>query len=132
MRPAPTRRVPGLSGVVAISAAAFHSLAPSMATARSGRGDGIYLGQLGDDSTVDRHSPVTVPNLRGVMSIASGGLHGVASIDNGHVFAGGHNGLGQLGDRTTQDRQRTNAGPFRPSVAHHPARLPASVFDLHA
>ena len=105
MRPAPTRRVPGLSGVVAISAAAFHSLAPSMATARSGRGDGIYLGQLGDDSTVDRHSPVTVPNLRGVMSITGGGLHSVASIDNGHVFAGGHNSWVTGRPRTATDRR---------------------------
>jgi alpha-tubulin suppressor-like RCC1 family protein len=64
-----------------------------------------YSGQLGDDSTIDRHTPVPVSGLSsGVTAIAAGGSHTVALKSDGSVWAWGYNYYGQLGDNTTIDR----------------------------
>lgn len=96
-------RVPGLTGVVAVSAGTYHTLAL--------RGDGTVwawgwnvVGQLGDGTTIDRWRPVQVPGLSGVVGIAAGGLHSLAVRGDGTVWAWGYNGSGQLGDGTTVTR----------------------------
>ncbi|MEA2828019.1 MAG: hypothetical protein QOG43_2458 [Actinomycetota bacterium] len=97
----------GLSGVTAISAGVFHSLAL--------RGDGTVwawgwnaYGQLGDGSLVDRSLPVQVAGLAGVVAIAAGGLHNLALKGDGTVWAWGENGVGQLG----------TAGPALSTLPH--------------
>lgn len=61
-------------------------------------------GQLGDNTTEYRESPVQVSGLIGsVTAIAAGGYHTCAATENG-VFCWGDNHYGQLGDGTTQDR----------------------------
>jgi alpha-tubulin suppressor-like RCC1 family protein len=98
----PPVQIPGPTGVKAIAAGAYHSLAV--------KDDGTVwawgwnaIGQLGDGTTVDRHQPVPVPGLTGVESISGGALHTVARLHDGTVRAWGWNGLGQLGTGGTAD-----------------------------
>jgi alpha-tubulin suppressor-like RCC1 family protein/outer membrane protein assembly factor BamB len=69
------------------------------------------VGQVGDGTTVERHSPTDVAGLSGVIATAAGGYHNLALKDDGTVWAWGWNGAGQLGDGTTVDR-------------HAPVRVP--------
>ena len=66
------------------------------------------IGQLGDGTTIERHTPVQVgmPHLSDVIAIAahSGGGHNLALRSCGIVQAWGWNINGQLGDGTTTDR----------------------------
>jgi alpha-tubulin suppressor-like RCC1 family protein len=61
-------------------------------------------GQLGDNTTIDRLTPVQVNGLAGVIKIACGGSHSLALKNDGTVWAWGSNGSGQLGDNTIVDR----------------------------
>ncbi len=101
-RHVPTR-IAGLTGIVAVSASPYHSLAL--------KGDGTVwawgwniLGQLGDGTTLDRSAPVQVAGLTGVVAIAAGGLHSLALRGDGTVWGWGYNGYGQLGDGTLTTR----------------------------
>ncbi|MCY1045258.1 MopE-related protein [Corallococcus sp. bb12-1] len=49
--------------------------------------------------------PTQVPNLSAVTAIAAGGAHVLALKQDGTVWAWGRNGSGQLGDGTTQERE---------------------------
>jgi alpha-tubulin suppressor-like RCC1 family protein len=67
-------------------------------------------GQLGDNTTIERHAPVQVVGpggigfLTDVKAIANGWLHTVVLKNDGTVWAWGHNGYGQIGDNTTTQR----------------------------
>ncbi|MFO1481807.1 MAG: choice-of-anchor D domain-containing protein [Verrucomicrobiaceae bacterium] len=67
-------------------------------------------GQLGDNSTTQRHVPVLV-DMTGVLSgktvvaIAAGNDFSMALCSDGKVAAWGLNDVGQLGDNTTTNRQ---------------------------
>jgi alpha-tubulin suppressor-like RCC1 family protein len=96
-------QVVGLSGVKAISAGFFHTLAL--------RGDGTvwawgwnYFGQLGDGTTIDRAAPVQVQGLTDIVAVAGGAYHSLALGSDGTVWAWGWNVVGELGDGTTTDR----------------------------
>ena len=60
-------------------------------------------GQLGDGTTTDRSSPVTISGLGAVSKISGGTFHGLALRTNGTVAAWGYNVYGQLGNGTTTD-----------------------------
>jgi alpha-tubulin suppressor-like RCC1 family protein len=66
-------------------------------------------GQLGDNSTIQRNTPVNVNGLTaGVSAIATGGhFHTCALVGAGGVKCWGANSSGQLGDGTTTTRQLT-------------------------
>ena len=93
-----------LTGVTAIAAGGFHSLAI--------RNDGTVWawgnnnwGQLGDGTTVRRPNPVQVmingtTPLDGVTAISAGGYHTLALTD-GKVWGWGYNANGQLGNGST-------------------------------
>jgi alpha-tubulin suppressor-like RCC1 family protein len=61
-------------------------------------------GELGDGTHTSRTSPVSVTGLGGpAISIAAGGFHGLAAMNDGTVRAWGHNVFGNLGNGTTTD-----------------------------
>ncbi len=59
-------------------------------------------GELGDGTTTERHSPVRVPGLSGVVAISTSIDHSMALLANGSVVAWGADSFGQLGVRPTQ------------------------------
>lgn len=94
--------------VVAISAGQFSSLALTESGA-------IYAwgyngqGQLGDDSVIDRLTPVLVSALPSVLggtttAVSMGGRFALAVTENGEVFGWGQDNQGQLGDGAPADR----------------------------
>jgi alpha-tubulin suppressor-like RCC1 family protein len=94
--------VPGLSGVTAISAGTYHSLALISGDVYSW-GYNAY-GQLGNGSNTDSHSPIQVTSLSGVQAIEGGGYFSMASqFMPTSVQAWGADSLGQLGFGSTTD-----------------------------
>lgn len=89
----------GLSGVVAASGGAAHTLALKSDGTVWAWGNNQY-GQLGDGTTTSRSTPAKVNGLNAVVAIAAGSFHSVALKDDGTVWAWGWNGSGQLGDGT--------------------------------
>ncbi|MCV6636306.1 choice-of-anchor D domain-containing protein [Candidatus Albibeggiatoa sp. nov. NOAA] len=62
-------------------------------------------GQIGDNSTIERHTPVDVSGLSsGVSSVAFGEHHGCALLDTRGAKCWGYNGYGQVGDGSTTNR----------------------------
>ena len=94
--------VSGLSGVTAISADGYASLALlSNGTVMAwGEND---CGQLGDGTSTTSDVPVAVSGPGGVIAISAGREYGLALLSNGTVIAWGDNAYGQLGDGTSTD-----------------------------
>ena len=96
-----------LTGVVAISAGTWHTIAL--------KSDGTvwvwglgYYGSLGQGNTASQNKAIQVPGLTGVTQIAAGGWSSFALQTNGspagNVWAWGLNDQGQLLDGTTATR----------------------------
>lgn len=79
-------------------------------------GDNFY-GQVGDGTTDDRHSPVTVIES-GVKQVDVGYSHTCARLANGKAKCWGYNTFGELGDGTTTQRLRPRLVERLPSVAN--------------
>ena len=63
-----------------------------------------YVGQLGDNTTTERVTPITVTGLSSpVQAIATGTDHTCAVTTGGDVYCWGYNTYGQLGNGTTTD-----------------------------
>ena len=58
-------------------------------------------GQLGDGTTINRSSPVSIISLSGINAVAAGGTHSIFLKNDGNVWIVGFNNIGQLGDGTT-------------------------------
>lgn len=95
--------VPGLTGVVSVAAGDRHSLALRSDGTVWAWGDNGQR-QLGVPSNTSptSTSPVQVPGLTGVMSIAAGAEHSMAVRSDGTVWSWGANGSGQLGTTPTE------------------------------
>lgn len=95
--------VSGIAGVVALGNGSwFHTVVV--------RGDGSAwawgwngYGQLGDGTTVERHTPVRVAGVTGLVEVAGGALHTVGVDAAGMVRGWGGNNAGQLGTGTLTD-----------------------------
>ncbi|HWS15978.1 MAG TPA: hypothetical protein VN450_07285 [Candidatus Methylomirabilis sp.] len=98
-----------LTGVASVAASYLHTVAlKSDGTVRAWGYN--RNGELGDNTTTDRSTPVQVVGpggtgyLTGIVAIAAGDLHTVALKSDGTVWTWGGNSIGQLGDNTTTDR----------------------------
>jgi alpha-tubulin suppressor-like RCC1 family protein len=93
-----------LTGVRAIAAGAYHSLAALSDGSVVSWGDNSG-GQLGDGSSAwTRRTPVPVA-LTDVATVKAGGSFSLALRTDGSVLSWGFNGNGQLGDGTTTGRR---------------------------
>jgi len=63
-------------------------------------------GQLGDGTNNDSKTPVGVPGLTGVVSVAAGYGHSLALMSDGTVRTWGWNLYGQLGNGTNTDKNK--------------------------
>src|SRR5205085_4334406 len=86
----------GLTGVTAIGAGAYHSLAVVAGGAVATWGWNAW-GQLGDGTTISRSTPVGIPGLTGVVAVAGGTGHSLALGSDGLVRSWGLGASGQLG-----------------------------------
>ena len=100
------------SSVIAIAAGAGHSLA--LKSDDSGVAWGTNSsGQLGDGTKSGRSVPVAVSGFgsgSGVAALSGAFSHSLALKSDGSVLASGGNGVGQLGDGTTTERNHAGAG----------------------
>ncbi len=98
-----------LSDITAISAGDGHSLALKSDGTVWAWGDNYY-GQLGDNTTTQRNTPIQVLGAGGsgyltnVSAISAGAFFSLALKKDGTVWAWGQNDNGQLGDNTTTER----------------------------
>ncbi|MFO0792688.1 MAG: RCC1 repeat- and reductase domain-containing protein [Candidatus Brocadiaceae bacterium] len=97
-------RVEGLTGITAIAAGNKRSLALMNDGTVWEWGENEHYGQAGDDTTVNKYTPVQVKGLTGVVAITAGGCHSLALKNDGTVWAWGLNTHGSLGDGTTVDK----------------------------
>jgi hypothetical protein len=98
----PVQAVVGLTGIKAVAAGQFFTLALKEDGTVWSWGDNSY-GQLGDGTMTDSLVPVQVVGLTGVTAIACGSEHALALKSDGTVWAWGTNYCGALGDNTEVD-----------------------------
>ena len=97
-----------LTDVSAIAGGHYHTIALKSDGTVWAWGNNFH-GQLGDNTTTSRHTPVQVHgegdigNIEDMSAIAAGYRHTIALKADGTVWAWGHNGYGQLGDGTTTE-----------------------------
>ncbi len=95
-----------ISGVTAVAAGGFHSLAIDSGGSVWAWGDNHY-GQLGlGASPIVSDPPVIVPGMANVTAVAAGWIYSLALASDKTVWAWGDNSKGQLGDGTTTQRNR--------------------------
>jgi alpha-tubulin suppressor-like RCC1 family protein len=74
-------------------------------------------GQLGDQTLVNRTSPVGVSGIKDATAVAAGDAHTCARLVDGTVICWGANADGQLGDGTLVQRTRANVTVIGVSAA---------------
>lgn len=95
--------VSALSGVGQVSAGAMHTVARKADGTIVWAWGANWYGQLGDGTTTNRNSPVSVGFPSNAIGIAAGYNHSLAVLNTGAVYAWGQNWQGQLGNNSTTD-----------------------------
>ena len=62
-------------------------------------------GQLGDNTTTTKKTPIQVSGLSGIIAVAAGAQHSMALTSGGALYVWGDNQFGQVGDASTTDRK---------------------------
>ncbi len=95
-------KIPTLTGVVQLAIAVRSSTCFALLSDGTVRAwGGNANGQLGNGTTVNSSTPVTVQNLTGVTSIAAGAEFALAVVSGGEVRAWGRNTYGEIPNGTT-------------------------------
>ncbi|MFB6892759.1 RCC1 domain-containing protein [Kitasatospora sp. NPDC056327] len=117
-------------GVARLAAGGNHSIAVGGGEFRLKAWGQNASGQIGDGTTAFRVTPVEVPGLSGVVSVAGGREHTVVLLDDRTVRSWGGNRSGQLGDGTTSDRSVPVAALTVPTGADRIAAPIGGDFSL--
>jgi hypothetical protein len=104
-RSSPVTVVGGITNWSRVNAGERHSLGVTDAGIAYAWGR-AFDGQLGDNTAVDKASPVTVVgNITNWSQVSAGGIHSLGLTNTGIAYAWGSNGtFGQLGDNSTISR----------------------------
>ncbi len=99
--PVKVKSLTNLTGVIAVAAGGFHSLALMNDGTVWSWGDNTFgqLGRSGNSLIADPVSTGTT-GIASITAIAAGGDHSLALRNDGTVWAWGYNGYGQLGNNT--------------------------------
>ena len=84
-------------------------------------------GQLGDNTTTSRKTPIQVSGLSDVVAVAAGANHSMALTSTGNLYLWGANSSGQLGDGSTTLR-KTPVQSNLTNVSNSPKSW--SLFDV--
>jgi alpha-tubulin suppressor-like RCC1 family protein len=96
-RSSPVTVVGGITNWSAISAVGGHSLGLTSSGVLYAWGENLF-GTLGDGTTINKSSPVTVVGgITNWSAVSAGGYHSLALTDTGVLYAWGLNNNGQLG-----------------------------------
>jgi alpha-tubulin suppressor-like RCC1 family protein len=100
----PVSVVGGFTNWCQASAGTIHGLGVRQNGTAWGWGGNTY-GRLGDDTTVDKSSPVSVVGgFTNWCRVSAGSTHSAGLRSNGTLWAWGGAGVGQLGDNTTVNK----------------------------
>lgn len=100
----PVSVVGGFTNWISAAAGGFHSLGLRSDGTLWAWGEG-YSGQLGDNTTVKKSSPVSVVGgFTNWIQISAGASHNLAIRADGTMWGWGQNTTGQIGDGTTTNR----------------------------
>ncbi len=117
--------VPGLSGVLQISAGTYHTCALHAGGNAVSCWGSNSSGQLGDGSTNGGWAQVSQLNNVGIREVGAGSSSSCAVRNDGRVMCWGSNSVGQLGDGSTTDHLLPEVVPTLAGVSH------VSVGDNH-
>jgi len=118
------------SGVGAIATGSSHTCALTTGGGVQCWGDNTH-GQVGDDTTMSRLTPVTVTGLTsGVAAVTAGAFHTCALTTGGGVQCWGDNTYGQLGDGTLTQQRWTPVAVT--GLTHGVAAVTAGAFHTCA